>query len=162
MSNNSFKWTFDRRIMQKVVIDENNCWNWTGHITKNGYGMTSIGNKQYMAHRYTYEWKFGKIKDKLVIDHLCRNRKCVNPDHLEVVTLQENINRGLLGNLKHLRNEAYCKTRTHCALGHELNGKNLYITSRNHKICKKCLKEYQKKYREKAIKDAKLKAGMKA
>ena len=135
--------------MSKVAIDENKCWNWTGHITKNGYGVTSISSKQYMAHRYTYEWKFGKIKDGLVIDHLCRNRKCVNPDHLEAVSLQENINRGLLGNLKHLRDMPYSKTRTHCPLGHELIGDNLYITKRGFKSCQICSKEYQKKYREK-------------
>lgn len=69
------------------------CWVWTWHVT-GGYGRMTVAGKQYMAHRLSYEWAHGPIQDGLVIDHLCRNRSCVNPAHLEAVTNLVNILRG--------------------------------------------------------------------
>jgi hypothetical protein len=70
------------------------CWEWTGR-TDQGYGRVSIGGRQLRAHRVVYERLVGRVPDGLVLDHLCRNRGCVNPDHLEPVTNEENIRRGV-------------------------------------------------------------------
>lgn len=71
------------------------CWNWKRSLTNMGYARINCGNNSNLAHRYIYEETKGKIPKKMTIDHLCRNRKCINPDHLEVVSLKENIRRGI-------------------------------------------------------------------
>jgi len=71
------------------------CWLWRGSKHPDGYGMFNIIDKPMLAHRISYEYWMGKIPDGLQIDHLCRNRSCCNPNHLEVITPKENINRGL-------------------------------------------------------------------
>lgn len=81
------------RLMKKVDKTET-CWVFTGAL-RNGYGALGIEGKTIYAHRYAYERLVGPIPAGLVIDHLCRNRACVNPEHLEVVTQQVNCLRGL-------------------------------------------------------------------
>ena len=84
------------RLMSKINKTES-CWIWTGQQTYNGYGFFGqrINGKVtgHMAHRIVYETLVGKISDGLTIDHLCMNRLCVNPEHLEPVTIGENIRR---------------------------------------------------------------------
>jgi len=80
------------------------CWGWTGAKTKaeNGYGQFRGGEgqgrrrKRVVAHRFAYELAVGPVPHGLVLDHVCRNRLCVNPDHLEPVTMRENTARGVL------------------------------------------------------------------
>ena len=76
-------------------IPFHSCWEWGGYISPLGYGKFNANRRQVMAHRYSYLRYVGEIPDGLTIDHLCRNRSCVNPAHLEPVTQRENVMRGL-------------------------------------------------------------------
>ena len=75
-------------------VDRNGCWIWQKRIDCGGYGQQWNGAKLVLAHRFYYEKFKGKIPNGLVLDHLCRVRACVNPEHLEIVTIRENCRRG--------------------------------------------------------------------
>jgi DNA-directed RNA polymerase specialized sigma subunit len=81
-------------------IDKRGCWNWNGSLSHNGYGSYWQQGATRRAHRVYYEELKKKIEEGKVLDHLCRNRRCVNPDHLEEVTIAENVRRGKLAKLK--------------------------------------------------------------
>ena len=118
-----------------------NCWLWTGTLDDKGYGITRVNNKNSRAHRIIYELLVGKIPDGLQIDHLCRVRNCVNPNHLEPVTQDENKRRNVP-----FRKEVL---KTHCKNGHEFSEKNTKIRMRNGnpwRVCKKCKIIAQVKY----------------
>jgi hypothetical protein len=83
--------------VQKLVYDTGSCWLWRKHLTPDGYAQKAIGSgsqrTRTMAHRWFYQYVFGSIPEGLVLDHLCCVKRCVNPNHLEAVTNQENIQR---------------------------------------------------------------------
>lgn len=112
----------------------NDCWPWKAS-TKKGHGMVwAMRNGErfvFMAHRVAYELLVGPIPDGLVLDHLCRNRGCCNPRHLEPVTNEQNI---LRGEWAPVLNAA----KTHCVAGHEYSPGNTYVTSRGHRQCRAC------------------------
>lgn len=104
------------------------CWQWIGATTHRGYSKITINYKTYLAHRVIYEHFKGPILEGLQIDHVCKNKLCVNPEHLETVTPTENVRR-------------YTTTITHCKEGHSLSGDNLYMTPDGRRNCKACRRE---------------------
>ncbi len=125
------------RLMRRTQVDDDGCWRWTGGTFGTGYGQIGIGSRtdnsarQVSVHRVVYEHYFGKIPDNLTIDHLCRNKLCVNPHHLEVVTLKENVLRGEGSPAQNAR-------KTRCVHGHDFTEDNTYITSDHTRQCKSC------------------------
>jgi hypothetical protein len=123
-----------------VEIIPNGCWIWWGRCTEDGYGM--FGTPYKRAHRVAYEIFKGAIPDGLQIDHLCRVRRCVNPEHLEAVTSKENTLRG--ETITGLNAQ-----KTHCPQGHPLEGDNLYLYN-GKRSCKECRRNHTRKRRNAA------------
>jgi len=129
----------EKRITYK--IDDNGCWLWTRGLTSHGYAEIWIDKKRYKVHRYMYEQKYGKIKAGLVCDHLCRVRRCINPDHIEPVTIRENVLRGI----GIVPENAY---KTHCINGHEFTDSNTRL-SKGKRYCRACSAIYYQNNRAK-------------
>lgn len=102
------------RVMERIVINTNECWLWTGSQAPSGYGQirqsVGEGGRLVRTHRVTYSHFVGAIPDGLEIDHLCRVRLCCNPDHLEPVTRTENVHRGDAMLLRKVRPCTICAT----------------------------------------------------
>ena len=135
----------DARKIDALYMPEPNsgCWLWTGSVLSSGYGRIGIGGKEYLAHRIVYEMLIGPIPDGLELDHKCRVRPCVNPDHLEPVTHIENVRRGEAG---FARRNQYL-SRTHCPHGHPWTHENTIRNARGHRHCRECLRLHNKGYR---------------
>lgn len=118
------------RVLRRSQEDEAGCWVFTGAVCPRGYGRVGSRTEpgQTLTHRVVYEFLIGPIPDGLVLDHLCRNRRCCNPWHLEPVTAQVNTDRGL-------RSEGYLISE--CKNGHRYTPAN---TGRNAKgrMCLAC------------------------
>lgn len=121
------------------------CWLWTANKFVGGYGSFrptgSRGASPVRAHRWAYEHIVGPIPTGYQIDHLCRVRHCVNPEHLEPVTQAENIRRGIAGFVAGARQRA----KTHCPQGHPYDSANTYVLGRR-RVCRLCHRNNQRRY----------------
>lgn len=121
---------------ERIEIADNDCWIWIGAKWAR-YGKFYVRPKRHSAHRWGYEALVGPIPDGLELDHLCRNLLCVNPDHLEPVTHEENVRRGIVGAVNRARQRAV----THCPKGHPYNEQNTYYAARGSRNCRVCGRE---------------------
>lgn len=123
------------------------CWEWLGAVrNKGGYGSVHWNGKTEFAHRVGFLLAKGEIPDGLVLDHLCRNRMCCRPDHLEAVTPSLNVRRGIRPAQAAAEMKQRAKRRTHCKNGHpwETNERTPEGGSR---YCLTCRRELAQKYR---------------
>lgn len=122
---------FPQQIADKIEVT-GFCWLWTG-ATDRGYPRVSYGGRSAArAHRVVYELLVGKIPEGRYLDHLCRVRHCVNPDHLEPVTARENTMRSPIA-------PAYLNSlKTHCPRGHEYAGSNVGVMKEGSRYCREC------------------------
>lgn len=129
----------DRFVEKTRPVGE--CIEWTGWIDRYGYGqfrLSGANGAMVGAHRFSYEFHVAPIPAGLHIDHLCRNRKCVNPAHLEPVTVRENLFRSPIAPA------AINAAKTHCLRNHPLSGENLYVANgRRH--CRACRRDNDRK-----------------
>lgn len=114
------------------------CYLWMGADNQVGYGQMTINGRRVLAHRLSYEMYKGPIPDGLELDHKCRVRCCVNPDHLEPVTRRENVMRGQSPT-------RFNAEKTHCKRGHEFTIENTKIEPPNHRSCRTCIRERRRR-----------------
>lgn len=126
----------ERRFFDKVK-PVGDCWVWVAAQNDRGYGEFSVRGRRVKAHRWSYEYLRAPIPDGLTLDHLCRNRACVNPWHLEPVDHRTNVIRGYAARPR----------RTHCALGHELTPENTKVARDGGRVCRKCAITYDRNRR---------------
>ena len=126
----------ERLIAHRAIDPSAGCWNWTASTDPRGYGEIGIAGRRKLVHRIAYEEFLGEIPAGLTLDHLCRNRACFNPDHLEPVELSENSRRA-----------APYRRRAECHRGHPLSGDNLYVSPSGIRHCRTCRREYKKSHR---------------
>ena len=125
-----------------VRPDLGSCWVWKNCVTSRGYGSFQIERRRQSTHRLAYADAKGPIPDGLTVDHLCLNKRCCNPDHLEAVTMAENLRRARV--TRGLFEGGACRS------GHPLSSHNLRKTPRGELICRTCRADYMSAWKAKA------------
>jgi hypothetical protein len=121
------------RLSEKIEVRADGCWEWIGAQFRGGYGSVRIDGRTHGAHRVVYALVHGDLSPDEQIDHLCRNRACVNPAHMEVVTSKENTMRGESFSAKNAR-------KTRCPRGHAYDETNTY-RYRGSRYCRACYRD---------------------
>jgi hypothetical protein len=116
-----------QRVWRKITVTPAGCWQWDGRLEPTGYARVRVGKRMCLLHRWVYTTLVGPIPDGLECDHLCRNRACGNPSHIEPVTRRENLRRGYNTNA----------AKTACPQGHPYTPENTMLT-RGFRYCKQC------------------------
>lgn len=122
--------------LKTIQHSSNGCWIWQGSVDSRGYGQLMSNSIVWRAHRFFYTNLVREIPPNYQIDHLCKIKLCVNPEHLEAVTQTENIKRSGAWN--------YNKTKTHCPQGHEYTNENT-LFRQNKRTCRICKKNRSKR-----------------
>lgn len=128
------------RFWSKTVQAEDGCWLWNRETDHDGYGRFRLGGVKSMAHRVAYEALVGAVPMGLQLDHLCRARNCVRPDHLEPVTNRVNALRGE-------GPTAVNAAKTHCPQGHPYDDENTHLRPCGRRRCRACERERNARYR---------------
>jgi hypothetical protein len=128
------------RFIDKIFIDKKGCWIWTDVPNSGGYGTFSAERKHFLSHRFSYEVFKGPIPKGYQVHHQCYERRCVKPEHLEVMTRRENLMDE--GSSTIIKDKA---KQTHCINGHEFNEKNTRIRSNGCRQCRACDRERKRK-----------------
>lgn len=116
-------------------VEAFDCWYWTAQLTPDGYGRFWDGTRMVMAHRWAYEYLTGDTIGELTVDHRCKVTACVNPDHMEIVTDEENRERGACKYAALIAKE----NQTHCKHGHEFTDENTYLYGKGRwRGCRAC------------------------
>ena len=121
------------RFLSKISVSQDtDCWNFTGFDLSNGYAGFSINSRTYLAHRISYSIFKEKLVQGMYIDHICRNKKCCNPEHLRQVTPKINATENSFSVA------VIALSKTHCPKGHAYDEKNTLITKLGRRKCKAC------------------------
>lgn len=140
----SFNFNFKAidKLLSNFCVDENSCWVWARGTTKHGYSTLYVDGADHYGHRLSYELFVSDIPKGHELDHLCRNRACINPEHLESVLPETNRGRG----------EWYIEVnrrKTTCPYGHPYSGNNLILNTNHrggpHRVCRECYSARQKR-----------------
>lgn len=123
--------TIVESFLSRYKKASNGCWNWVGSKDSDGYGKFIYKKKQMSAHRFSYLALVGEIINDLTVDHICKNIACVNPNHLRLLTMRENL-------MSSNAPSAVNARKTHCKNGHQFSKENTYITKRGGRTCRAC------------------------
>lgn len=126
-----------RFYKDKFIIKDNGCWEWTANIAPStGYGLIMTDSQGSIgAHRASYIIHKGPIPEGYHIHHVCKNKKCVNPEHLEAME-----------SFEHLSLESKSRAKEYCGKGHKMEGENIYYKPNGKRECRQCRKESRRKY----------------
>lgn len=140
------RFTFEEGLALVSHLGADECWPWRGNIDSEGYGRVRVGDVRRKTHQVSYERFIGPIPAGLEPDHLCRNRACFNPRHLEAVPNSVNWIRGAAFTAANAR-------KTHCARGHEFTPENTYIGRHrerdgDQRVCRECMRQHKRNFRK--------------
>lgn len=140
--------TYEQRFRTRYVVDrKTGCWNWTAGLNGKGYAYFWLNGGTRQAYKVAYVWKYGLVPKGLDLDHVCLNKKCVNPDHLEAVTRKEHTHRGSTLAAINFR-------KTRCLRGHPFTKENTFIKPSGARVCRTCQVILYRKYKKERMRYA--------
>lgn len=130
-------------FIRNIVINDNCCWNWQASLDQHGYGQYHADKPHGRAHVFSYNLFKGDVPEGMHVHHKCRNRRCVNPDHLVVVGKSEHARMHALEGLMQADGKKFYEVnhnsmKTHCSNGHPYSGDNLRVYIHNGKEWRQC------------------------